>query len=96
MARRTRPVRGAGRGGEGHFTYARFMGDLLSGEIVATALIDTRVPDGVRQVPIAQSDEDGRPLPPLIVSVPQTRVVAMAYDEPVPGPPGSPGNGANR
>jgi hypothetical protein len=62
-------------------TYAEIMRDLvLAGK--ATALHDVTVPDGSRQVSVPQFDGDGRPLPPVVVTVQARRLVSVEYDDP--------------
>lgn len=91
-ARKTRPVRGNGRGDSSRVTYAEFMRDLLDGTITATALHDVTEADGEDEVRVPQFDERGEPLPPIVLTVPRRRLVAVEYTERPAGASGSPPN----
>jgi hypothetical protein len=77
--RKERPLVSDGRDGR---DYAAFMAGLLNGTVVATKLVDTTVPDGTRQVTVQQSAANGDPLPDVVITVPQRRLIKLEYDDP--------------
>jgi len=63
--------------------YGDFMRDLLAGTVTASALVETRAPDGgSRAVALERTDDSGNRLPPVLVIVPTTRLAVLQYDDP--------------
>lgn len=75
--RRSRPLKGNGRDGA---DYLEFINAVLRGEVVATALIDTTVPDGVHTVRLPRFDAQGRRLEDLEVTYTRRRVTSIEAD----------------
>lgn len=77
--RKERPLRGNGRDG---LDYAEFLAGLCNGSIHATKLVDTTVPDGTRDVVLQRLDENGVPLPDVVVTASTRRLIKLEYDDP--------------
>lgn len=77
--RKDRPLKGDGRDGA---DYLAFIAGVCDGSIKATRLVETTVPDGTQDVVIKQVDDQGRPLPDQVVTVPRRRLTKLEYDDP--------------
>jgi hypothetical protein len=88
--RKSRPVKGDGRGRNARATYAEFMRDLLSGAIQATALHDVTAPDGTVEIEVPT--EDGT----ATVVHTRRRLLSLEYDDPDGSPGASQGGAGTR
>jgi hypothetical protein len=75
--RKVRPLKGDGRDGA---DYREFIDAVLRGEVVATALIDTTVPDGVHTVRLPRFDAQGRRAEDIEVTYTRRRATAIEAD----------------
>lgn len=78
--RKTKPLKG--NGVDNRADYGEFMAGLLGGTIRAERLVESSVPNGSDEVRLARFDEQGQPLPDVVITVQRRRLTKLEYDEP--------------